>query len=161
MIINLIGQPCSGKTTLSKSVRDKINRELPKYQVIIIDGDQLRKIKSNTDYTGTGRRINISYAYSIAESIITAGKQDENFRPIVILALISPFRDLREKLRAENDYLEVFLRSHREERKEFHAPDFEEPHKECISLNTSYLPVCVTTDLIFDCLLREKFLKFS
>lgn len=60
MIINLTGQAGSGKTTIAK----EITNILPKS--INIDGDELREIFVNKDYSEAGRRKNIQNAYNIA-----------------------------------------------------------------------------------------------
>ena len=55
MIVVLFGQPCSGKTTLAK--------ELKAYNV---DGDKLRTIFTNKDYSKEGRIKNLNRASDIA-----------------------------------------------------------------------------------------------
>lgn len=155
MIINLVGQPCSGKSTLSKALREKLQSIFEGRTIVIIDGDQFRKVNDNTDYTPLGRLNNIRKAYQVAENIELAGKQDENFNPIIILALVSPFMDIRENLKANNEVLEVFLHSDRQERKQYHTKEFEEPQTNCIRMNTSQItvPFCIEIIMMW---LKEK-----
>ena len=54
-IIWLTGQPGSGKTTLANSLRDTIFKKLPNVDLMIIDGDDLRNITINKDYSRKGR----------------------------------------------------------------------------------------------------------
>ena len=81
MIINLTGQAGAGKTTISKELLKLIPNS------INVDGDELRDILKNKDYSETGRRNNIRNAYNIALFL-----QKKEFTPII--SLISPFKDL-------------------------------------------------------------------
>lgn len=66
MIVNIIGQPGSGKSTLAEELKKRISEIHKEHTVIIIDGDIVRKVSNNFDYSNTGRRINISFAYRMA-----------------------------------------------------------------------------------------------
>ena len=57
MIINLTGQAGAGKSTIAKELEKIL------YNSIIIDGDELREIFVNKDYSEDGRRKNIINAY--------------------------------------------------------------------------------------------------
>ena len=63
MIYWLTGQPGAGKTTLAKYLVEYF----PKDKVTHIDGDDLRDIFKNKDYSITGRRLNIQRAQYIAQ----------------------------------------------------------------------------------------------
>ena len=65
MIIWITGQPGSGKTTLAKAFINFISKENPSSKIINIDGDDLRSISKNKDYSKKGRIKNISTAISI------------------------------------------------------------------------------------------------
>jgi adenylylsulfate kinase-like enzyme len=69
MIVWFTGQPGSGKTTLAERfIKDKLlwfMRMNPK-NIIHIDGDDLREIVDNKDYSEEGRRENIKLAMNIA-----------------------------------------------------------------------------------------------
>ena len=56
MIYNLIGQPHSGKTTLAKHLKTALEINNPQRKALIIDGDDLRKILNNKDYSKEGRK---------------------------------------------------------------------------------------------------------
>ena len=115
MIINLIGQPGSGKTTIS----EKLNVYVPKY--IKIDGDELRSILSNKDYSENGRRRNIQTAYNIALFL-----EKKGFTPVI--SLVSPYRDLREWLKNQTEVFEFYIKtSEIRGRENFFVEDFEEP----------------------------------
>ena len=65
MIIWFTGQPGSGKTTLANELILNLKRNSPEKKVINIDGDDLRSISKNKDYSKEGRIKNISTAISI------------------------------------------------------------------------------------------------
>ena len=55
MIIWFTGQPGSGKTTLANELILNLKRNSPEKKVINIDGDDLRSISKNKDYSKEGR----------------------------------------------------------------------------------------------------------
>ena len=65
MILWLTGQPGSGKTTLANAFIKKVSKESPDIKIINLDGDDLRNINKNKDYSKEGRIKNISTAISI------------------------------------------------------------------------------------------------
>lgn len=133
MIYNFIGQPHSGKTTLAKHLRTalRINNELR--LVYMIDGDKLRDLFQNKDYSEAGRRKNIERAYSIARYL-----QDLNPFNDVIISVVSPFIDLREELKEATDVVEIYLHTTNiRGRENFHVADFEKPITNYIDLDTT------------------------
>jgi adenylylsulfate kinase len=132
MIYSFTGQPHAGKTTLAKHLKNVLEFNNPEKKVFIIDGDDLRKILNNKDYSEAGRRDNISKAYAIARYL---HKDDEHD---VILAVVSPFRDLREDLKLDNNVVEVYVHtSDIRGRENFHVSNYEEPLIDFISIDTS------------------------
>lgn len=133
MIYNFIGQPHSGKTTLARHLRTalRINNELR--LVYMIDGDKLRDLFQNKDYSEAGRRKNIERAYSIARYL-----QDLNPFNDVIISVVSPFIDLREELKEATDVVEIYLHTTNiRGRENFHVADFEKPITNYIDLDTT------------------------
>jgi adenylylsulfate kinase-like enzyme len=132
MIYNLIGQPHSGKTTLAKHLRTALEISNPQRKVFIIDGDDLRKILNNKDYSREGRRDNIGKAYAIAR-YLDADKTND-----VIIAVVSPFLDLREEFKIFSDVVEVFVHTKNiRGRENFHVVDFEKPESNFIDIDTT------------------------
>ena len=132
MIYSFTGQPHAGKTTLAKHLKNVLKFNNPEKKAFIIDGDDLRKILNNKDYSEAGRRDNISKAYAIARYL---HKDDEHD---VILAVVSPFRDLREDLKLDNNVVEVYVHtSDIRGRENFHVSNYEEPLIDFISIDTS------------------------
>ncbi len=97
MIINLTGQTGAGKTTIAKELLNLITKS------INIDGDEMREIFVNKDYSEAGRRKNIQNAYNIALFLEAKG-----FIPVI--SLISPYKDLRDELKVNaKNVVEVYL----------------------------------------------------
>jgi adenylylsulfate kinase len=104
MIYSFIGQPHSGKTTLANHLKTVLNSACSDRDVYILDGDLLRKVLDNKDYSEDGRRTNIANAHAIARYLDST----ENFD--VIIAMVSPYRDLREKLKVQaKEIIEIFV----------------------------------------------------
>ena len=105
MILWFTGQPGSGKTTLAeKFINDKLIwfMRIQSHRIIHIDGDDLREIVDNKDYSEEGRRENIKLAMNIARFMDNKGF-------IVIVSLVSPYRDQREELKMERNVAEFYL----------------------------------------------------
>ena len=132
MIYNLIGQPHSGKTTLAKYLRTALEISNPQRKVFIIDGDDLRKILNNKDYSREGRRDNIGKAYAIAR-YLDADKTND-----VIIAVVSPFLDLREEFKLTADVVEIYVHTDNiRGRENFHVEYFEKPESNFIDIDTT------------------------
>jgi adenylylsulfate kinase-like enzyme len=132
MIINLTGQAGAGKSTIA--------RELEKilYNSIVIDGDELREIFVNKDYSEDGRRKNITNAYNIARFLESKG-----FTPIV--ALISPYEDLREDLKSITKVKEIYIHTTQiRGREDYFAQNYSSPKLNFLDLSTdSNLEECI------------------
>jgi GTPase SAR1 family protein len=132
MIIYLIGQPEAGKTTLANALKEYY----PSRTVIHIDGDALRKASSNLNYDEDGRRYNIRQAHHYALAVMNLAKVDRQFKPLVIISMVSPYRDLREELKEVATVAEVYLFSGREGRIKYHVQNFELPGPTSLRLDT-------------------------
>jgi adenylylsulfate kinase-like enzyme len=133
MIVHLIGQPGSGKSTLAGLLADffKSTQSIFGLEPIVIDGDEMRRIFSNSDYSEEGRRRNLTKAYDIARFLSAKGK-------LPILATVSPFLDLREDLKADCDVLEVLLKtSEKRGREAFFVEKYELPQFDYLEIDTS------------------------
>jgi adenylylsulfate kinase-like enzyme len=133
MIYNFIGQPHSGKTTLARHLRTTLQINNEARLIYMIDGDKLRDLFKNKDYSEVGRRQNIVRAYSIARYL-----QDLNPFNDIIIAVASPFLDLREELKEDTDVTEIYVHTKNiRGRENFHVVDFEKPITNYIDLDTT------------------------
>lgn len=135
MIIHLIGQPGSGKTTISKELEKLL------YKSVRIDGDELREIFKNKDYSEEGRRRNLTNAYNIARFLSAKGHP-------AILAMVSPYEDLREELKSSAKVFEIYLRTSQiRGREDFFVKDYSAPKENYLTVNTD-LPLSECIDQI-------------
>lgn len=80
----LTGLPCSGKTTIAKELAKHIHAE-------ILDGDNIRRIIKNTDFTDQGRK---NHMMSTAEFASILSKYNN-----VVVSLVSPLKLVREEIK--------------------------------------------------------------
>jgi len=129
MIIWLTGQPGSGKTTLAKELIKSLNN-IQAQNIIHIDGDDLRDINKNQDYSKQGRIKNISTAISIMRFL-----SNKNYT--CVISIVAPYAFLRDELKDEFEFIEVYLYTDEiRGREEFFATDYEIPLKPTLSLDT-------------------------
>ena len=127
MIVVLFGQPHSGKTTLA----DKLEADY------YIDGDHLRTMFQNKDYSRQGRINNLNRASDIATYLHYNGEN-------VILSLVYPYKEARDYLNSlVPDVKWIYLTYEIDRgREQFHVTDFEHPaDDEALYLNTEWLEI--------------------
>lgn len=132
-ILWLTGQPGSGKTTLSNEMIKIIANQEDKKdtKVIQIDGDDLRDLTDNKDYSKEGRFANIRLGQNIAIFCQNKGY-------LVIVSLVAPYRELREDLKSKTNVCEIFL--HTTEirgREHFFSKDYEKPLENYHAIDTT------------------------
>ena len=99
MIYWFTGQPAAGKTTLGDLLKihleEKRNDKDPnnRYKIYSVDGDDMRQLFSNKDYSIKGRVNNISTAQRISHYLHNQGYD-------VIVSLVSPYLDQREEFKS-------------------------------------------------------------
>ena len=127
MIYWLTGQPAAGKTTLATWIQSSFPNKS-----MIVDGDDIRDIFQNKDYSEEGRRKNIEKAQTLSKFLHHKGYT-------VIVSLVSPFRDQREQFKIElgDNIIEIYV--HTTEirgRENFHV-NYEEPIQNFIDCDTT------------------------
>ena len=145
MIYLFTGQPGSGKTTLAKKLQMWLQTDKKNWRksVFHIDGDQLRELFPNTDYSREGRERNIQKAFDIAKYLDSNGTD-------VVISLVSPYKELREKFKAECKVQEIYCHTKKiRGRENFFALDYEPPTEFYVDLDTSD-----STDNTFNKLLK-------
>lgn len=133
MIVVLFGQPSSGKTTLAKQI-------LKSKDYYHIDGDELRDLFVNYDYSKDGRILNLNRASDIAHYL-------SQFKP-VILSLVYPYKEARNYLNKlhKDKVFWIYLTSSQNRGKDnFKVVDFDKPI-DAIEINTD--------EPIQDCIFR-------
>jgi adenylylsulfate kinase-like enzyme len=136
MIFWFTGQPGSGKTTLGKALVRKMEN------VFHIDGDDLRGLSANIDYSEQGRINNIRTAQSIAMYLDNKGQN-------VVVSVVAPYRWLREEFKERHNVNEVYV--HTTEirgREHYFAEDYEKPEKNYLDIDTTDISVEYCLDKI-------------
>jgi adenylylsulfate kinase len=127
----LTGQPASGKTTLANLLIDQLSKENQDKSYFNIDGDDLRNLFQNKDYSRKGREANIRLGMSIAAYLINKGS-------IPIISLVSPYRNLREEFKSKYDTLEIYVHtSEIRGRENYFAENYEPPEVNFLDMNTT------------------------
>ena len=134
MILWFTGQPGSGKTTLAERfIKDKLIgfMKIQPVRIIHIDGDDLRDLTDNKNYSEDGRRKNIELAQHMARVLDNKGFT-------VVVSLVSPYRDQREELKMERNITEFYLHTTEIRGKEdYFVEDYESPLHNFTDIDTN------------------------
>ena len=127
MIYWFTGQPAHGKTVLANMLKEKLPHAFR------IDGDEMRELFTNKDYSINGRVVNVGTAQKIAHYLHNQGKD-------VIVSLVAPYIDQREdfkKLIGEG-IKEIYVHtSEPRERDHFKAIAYVAPQENFIDIDTT------------------------
>jgi adenylylsulfate kinase len=140
MIIWLTGQPGSGKTTICKRIL------WDKPGVFHIDGDDLRDLFDNKDYSEGGRRKNIELAQQIAHYLNKKGSD-------VVVSLVSPYKDQRDKFKEKmgDNLVEVYVHtSETRGREDFFVKEYGQPTENYLDIDTTNESVEESTKKVLD-----------
>lgn len=131
------GQPGAGKTTMANMLKKKLelmydNRK----KVVILDGDEIRELFNNQDYSIDGRKKNVEMVQNCCRFLV---KNDI----ITIVCMVSPFAKQRAEIVKELDGIEILVECLEiRGREHFHVDYFEEPlytnNYNSININTSF-----------------------
>lgn len=128
MIYWFTGQPCAGKTTLAKLLQHKLGDN-----PFMVDGDDMRELFLNKDYSIKGRVENVGTAQRIAHYLHNQGKD-------VIVSLVSPYIDQREDFKEAlgGNIKEIYVHtSELRERDHFKAQAYIAPRDNFINIDTT------------------------
>lgn len=102
-VVWLTGLPSSGKSTIAHAVEENLHRA--GLQTIVLDGDNLRHgLCVDLGFSIEDRNENVRRAGEVAKLFLAQGT-------IVLVALVSPIRDAREKIRqlfSDGDFFEIY-----------------------------------------------------
>ena len=124
------GQPSHGKTVLAKLLKEKLEKS---DKVFHIDGDDLRALTLNKDFSEQGRIDNVRGAQKIAHYLHNEGHD-------VIVSLVSPYRWQREELKSMlgTDLIELYVHTTEpRERDHFSVFNYEAPLENFIDVDTT------------------------
>ena len=128
MIYWFTGQPCAGKTVLADMLKEE---HLP--NAFRIDGDDMRELFSNNDYSIKGRVENVATAQRIAHYLHNQGHD-------VIVSLVSPYIDQREDFKnlLGDNIKEIYVyTSDKRDRDQFKSIAYTPPQSNYISIDTT------------------------
>jgi len=130
MIYWFTGQPCSGKTTLAEALINDSSDNC-----IHIDGDGLRELFQNFDYSEKGRVKNITSVIDLARFLDSKGFT-------VVISVVAPYKELRDSLKETNNVIEIY--THTTEvrgREHYFVEDYQKPTEDFIYMDTTDISV--------------------
>jgi len=136
MIYWFTGQPSHGKTVLGKKLHSFLKTEQRNWRkdVFHLDGDDLRQLSVNKDYSEQGRINNIKNAQMIAEYLHNNGCD-------VVVSVIAPYRWLREEFKERigySEFQEIYVHTTEpRERDHYRVENYEPPVVEFIDIDTT------------------------
>ena len=141
MILWLTGQPGSGKTTLCKQMMLNMGSD-----VFHIDGDDLRDLFDNKDYSEVGRRKNIELAQQISEYLHNKDKH-------VFVSLVSPYKDQRDKFKSKmgDNLIEVYVHTTEVRGREgYFVKEYKQPSENFIDIDTTNTSIEDSANIILE-----------
>ena len=130
MIYWLTGQPGAGKTTLVKMLYTHLHPMKP----MIVDGDDIREIFNNKDYSEAGRRKNVELAQHLAHFIHNKGG-------VALVSLVSPYKDQRDSFKqliGDDNIKEIYVHTTESRgREHFFVEGYQPPIENFIDCDTT------------------------
>jgi adenylylsulfate kinase-like enzyme len=127
MIYWFTGQPAHGKTVLADMLKEKLPNAFR------IDGDEMRELFTNKDYSINGRVTNVGTAQKISHYLHNKGFD-------VIVSLVAPYIDQREDFKTllGDNIKEIYVHtSEPRERDHFKAIAYIAPRDNFIQIDTT------------------------
>jgi adenylylsulfate kinase-like enzyme len=135
MIYWFTGQPGAGKTIQGTKLKELLQTEKRNWRkdVFHIDGDDLRELTLNKDYSEVGRVQNIKNAQLLAFFLNSKGCD-------VVVSLVSPYKEMREEFKTEcgESIVEIYVHTNRKrQREQFKVEGYEAPEKDFFDMDTT------------------------
>jgi len=129
MIYWFTGQPGSGKTTLAIALKSALRKR--GRPVVHLDGEFLRELMSNKDFSEAGRIRNIKAAQQLAAKLQSEGI-------VVVASFVSPYRSIREQFKRTDQVLEIYMHTTDVRGKEaYFVANFEPPQQDFVDIDTT------------------------
>jgi len=129
MIYWFTGQPGAGKSTLAVALKAVLQKS--GLSVVHFDGEEIRAITGNDDYSETGRIINIRTGQKLAAKLDSEGIS-------VVASFVSPYRTMREEFKKSSKVLEIYVHTTAiRGREKFFVRDYEPPLADFIDVDTT------------------------
>lgn len=133
MIYWFTGQPGAGKTTLALALQGVLRKS--GHAVVHLDGEFLREITSNRDFSEAGRTRNIRAGQQLAAKLHAEGVS-------VVAAFVSPYRDMREEFKRSGDVAEIYVHTTDiRGREAYFVADFQPPQRDFVDIDTTGVSV--------------------
>jgi adenylylsulfate kinase-like enzyme len=116
MIYWFYGQPGSGKTTLGNALKERLLDHYEYSNIIRIDGDEMRNIFQNKDYSEQGRRNNLRKVNDLIRFLY---HKDYT----VIVSVVAPYKDVRDEIKDLNPTMIYLHTSEIRGREDYFAKD--------------------------------------
>lgn len=135
MIYWFTGQPGAGKTVQGTKLKEFLQTEKRNWRkdVFHIDGDDLRELTLNQDYTEEGRIQNIKNAQLLAYYLQAKGCD-------VVVTLVAPYKNLREEFKnnCKDNIVEIYVHTNRKRnREQFKVDGYEAPEENFFDMDTT------------------------
>lgn len=115
------GQAGAGKTTLAILLKSKLEKQFLNKKFVILDGDEIRELFNNKDYSKEGRLSNVGMVQNCCRFLI---KNDI----VPIVCMVSPFAEQRKDFCKEVDGVEIFIEcTEIRGREHFHIDYYQKP----------------------------------
>jgi adenylylsulfate kinase-like enzyme len=148
------GQAGAGKTELAKMLQTRLIREqsivqqnivpnniwschIPNKKFVIIDGDDIRELYKNTDYSVEGRKANVDFVQKMCLFL-----KKNNIVPIV--CMVSPFAEQRRAFIEAENGIEIYVHCNEiRGREHFHIDYYEKPtnYDNSVEISTTFKSV--------------------
>lgn len=102
-VVWLTGLPGSGKSTIARSVEERLHQS--GFQTVVLDGDNIRHgLCADMGFSAADRNENVRRTGEVAKLFLEQGT-------VVLVALVSPIRSAREQVRLlipDGDFIEIY-----------------------------------------------------
>jgi len=135
MIYWFTGQPGAGKTIQATKLKELLQTEKRNWRkdVFHIDGDSLRELTLNKDYSEIGRVQNIKNAQLLA-FFLNSNECD------IVVSLVSPYKEMREEFKKAcgDGIVEIYVHTNRKrQREQFKVEGYEPPELNFFDMDTT------------------------